>query len=77
MNVVGEELYDHHGDDGMDTDKFDTVNLNCRVAPYAAVCAAHKVRREEKRRGEKGREGEGARLFCVACVTCMLKCDVL
>ena len=42
-NVVGEELYDHHGDDGMDTDKFDTVNLNCRVAPYAAVCAAHKT----------------------------------
>ena len=75
-------MYDHHGDDGMDTDKFDTVNLNCRVAPYAAVCAAHKERREEKRkeekgREEKGREGEGARLFCVACVTCMLKCDVL
>ena len=25
--VVGEELYDHDGDDGMDTDGFENVNL--------------------------------------------------
>lgn len=26
-NVVGEELYDHAGDDGMSTDKFENVNV--------------------------------------------------
>ncbi len=42
-NVVGEELYDHQGDDGMDTDDDETVNLGCAAAPHARVCAAHKA----------------------------------
>ena len=41
--VVGEELYDHNGDDGMDTDKFDNVNLGCKGAQYGPVCAQHKA----------------------------------
>lgn len=40
--VHGEELYDHLGDDGRDTDKFDNVNLGCG-AEYAAICAEHKA----------------------------------
>jgi hypothetical protein len=41
--VVGEELYDHEGDDGMDTDKFDNINLDCQALEHAAVCMQHRV----------------------------------
>ena len=41
--VVGEELYDHEGDDGTDTDKFDNENLGCESAQYKPVCAQHKA----------------------------------
>ena len=44
--IHGEELYDHQGDDGRDTDKFDNVNLGCSGAEYAPVCAAHKAAME-------------------------------
>ena len=40
--VHGEELYDHDGDDGMDTDKYENVNLGC-AGQYAAICAKHKA----------------------------------
>ena len=39
-NVVGIELYDHQGDDGMDTDKFDNENV---AEANPAVCAQHKA----------------------------------
>ena len=41
--VVGEELYDHEGDDGMDTNKFDNINLDCGEAEHAAICAQHRA----------------------------------
>jgi iduronate 2-sulfatase len=41
--VHGEELYDHEGDDGFDTDKFDNVNLGCASPQTAPVCAVHKA----------------------------------
>ena len=41
-DVHGEELYDHAGDMGDDTDKFDNVNLGCAGA-HQSVCAVHKA----------------------------------
>ena len=38
--VVGEELYDHQGDDGMDTDKYDNENV---ALANPAVCQLHKA----------------------------------
>ncbi len=38
-NVVGEELYDHEGDDGMDTDAFENENV---AADNPGICAIHK-----------------------------------
>ena len=34
-DIHGEELYDHAGDEGDDTDKFDNVNLGCGGAQHA------------------------------------------
>ena len=38
--IVGEELYDHEGDDGMDTDKYENENV---AATNPEVCAQHRA----------------------------------